>query len=93
MEAKMTLHPFIIPDKKLIDKLQALVNEGELYIYSDMESAVKHKNSVIFCFGWVNGILEENGIYYFICRVLEDIFKKTLAIQYSKDEVVNLYLI
>lgn len=97
MLVEMNLHPFIIPDKELIGKLQEMVNEGELYIYNDLAAACKYKDSVVLCFGWVNGIKEENGIYYLICRVLDEdsCFDKTLAINYAnkQKEIINLYLV
>lgn len=96
MQAEIMLHPFIIPDETLVEKLQEKCSEGDLFIHNDLEAAAKKIN--LLCFGWVNFVKFENGIVTFICRVLEDTDKQ-LAINYNTDretgekKIVNLYLV
>ncbi len=90
----IVLHPFIIPDENLFKKLQEKSNEGDLFIFNDLESAAKAVH--LLCFGWVNWVKFEHGIITFTCRVLEDT-DKLMAINYKTvdgvKQIVNLYLV
>lgn len=94
MQCEITLHPFIIPDENLVEKLKEKTLEGDLFIHNNLEAACKKQN--LLCFGWVNFVKYENGIVTLICRVLEDT-DKLLAIHYKtvdgEKEIESLYLV
>jgi hypothetical protein len=94
MQSEICLHPFILPDDKLVEKLKARAFNGDLFIFNNLEMACqKH---YMLCFGWVNFVNYENGIVTFICRVIEDT-EKLLAIHYTtvdgEKEIESLYLV
>ena len=94
MFIEISLHPFIIPNQKLVDKLTEKVGEGDLWLHHNLETAVK--GEYLLCFGWVNYVKYENGFVIFGCRVIEDTDKQ-IAINYKTvdgvKEIVNLYLV
>jgi hypothetical protein len=94
MFVEISLHSFIMPDQKLVDKLTEKTGEGDLFLFSDLKMAVEGK--YLLCFGWVNYVKYENGLVIFGCRVLEDTDKQ-IAINYKTvdgvKEIVNLYLV
>jgi hypothetical protein len=94
MFIEIPLHPFIIPDEQIIKKLEEKVAEGDLFIFYNLETAVRQEH--MLCYGWVNYVKEIKDefatLVLFGCRVLEDT-DKLLAVNYKDEKIINLYLV